>query len=202
MSQLILTLDSSGQPHRWSTWEDAVTYDAKGLIQWSLGEIAYTAHGGKSRLTGEQSIITVPSIIAVRNKTSVKYRSTVLTNPNLFRRDLNVCAYCGKWFRDGQLTRDHIHPTSKGGQDTWMNTVTACKPCNNYKGNSLLKDLDDMELLYVPYVPDKFEALILRNRHIKADQMDFIKDFLPKHSRALLLDKFDPTNPLGLLNVN
>ena len=40
------------------------------------------------------------------------------------------------------------------------------------------------ELLYVPYVPDKAEGLILQNRNILADQMSFLSDFLPKHSRV------------------
>ena len=30
---------------------------------------------------------------------------------------------------------------------------------------------------------DKAEGLILQNRSILADQMDFLRDFLPKHSR-------------------
>ena len=32
-----------------------------------------------------------------------------------------------------------------------------------------------MELLYAPYVPNKAEFLILSNRNILADQMDFLK---------------------------
>ena len=52
-----------------------------------------------------------------------------------------------------------------------------------------------MELLYVPYVPDKAEALILQNRNILADQMQFLKDFLPKHSRVKqLLDSKENFN--------
>jgi hypothetical protein len=41
-----------------------------------------------------------------------------------------------------------------------------------------------LELLYVPYIPDKAEALILQNRNILSDQMQFLSDFLPKHSRV------------------
>jgi hypothetical protein len=183
----ILVLDSHGQPNNWVNWQTAVLYQAKNMVQWSLGEIAVVAHGGKSRMTGEQSIITVPSIIAVKNKAYSKYRQLPLTNSYLFKRDLQICAYCGKWFRLAQLTRDHIKPTSKGGANTWMNCVTACKPCNNYKGDQSLSSID-MNLMYVPYVPDMFEGLILKGRNIRGDQMDFIKNFLPKHSRAHKLD--------------
>ena len=33
------------------------------------------------------------------------------------------------------LTIDHIIPTSKGGKTSFENCITACKPCNNEKGN-------------------------------------------------------------------
>lgn len=181
---LILTLDQNGQPTRWSTWQTAVCYQAKDLITWSMGEVAIVAHGGKSRITGEQSIVTLPSIIAVKNSSQPKYRTPALTNKNLFRRDLNMCAYCGRIFIDSKLTRDHIVPVSRGGKDIWSNVATACKPCNNYKDDFLLEELDDMKLLYVPYTPDRCESLILRNRNIRYDQMEFLTQFLPAHSRA------------------
>jgi len=42
-----------------------------------------------------------------------------------------------------------------------------------------------LELLYAPYIPDRAEALILSNRRILADQMEFLVAHLPKHSRVL-----------------
>ena len=41
-----------------------------------------------------------------------------------------------------------------------------------------------MTLLYTPYVPNKAEYLILSNRHILADQMDFLVQHVPKQSRV------------------
>jgi 5-methylcytosine-specific restriction endonuclease McrA len=116
-------------------------------------------------------------------------RTPVLNNQNLFRRDCNVCAYCGRTHRYEKLSRDHIHPKKLGGKDTWMNCVTSCKSCNNEKD---FKTLDQLgwELVYVPYVPDRAEELVLRNRTILADQMEFLKSFIPAHSRVhkLLLE--------------
>ena len=37
-----------------------------------------------------------------------------------------------------QLTLDHVVPISRGGETTWENVVTACKKCNNKKGNQML----------------------------------------------------------------
>lgn len=179
----VLTLDQYGQPNGWANWQTAVCYKAKDMIMWSLGTIQVVAHGGKSRMTGEMSYVEVPSIIAIRNTHNKKYRTPPLTNSNLFRRDNNICCYCGHTFHESLLTREHIHPESKGGKDTWMNCITSCKPCNNHKADRLLKDTG-LELLYIPYVPDRNEMLILKNKMINQEQHEFISSFLPSHSRA------------------
>lgn len=183
---LILTLDSGGTPHRWSTWQDAICYQTKGQVAWSTGEVEFVFHGGRSRMTGEISVVKVPSIIAIKNKHHQKHRTPMLTNKNLFRRDLFMCAYCGKVHQDQKLTRDHVVPVSRGGADTWMNCVTACWDCNNAKDSYTLEELK-WELLYVPYVPSRVENLILQNRRILQDQMEFLKAYVPEKSRALQL---------------
>ena len=57
-----------------------------------------------------------------------------LTNSMLFARDRQLCAYCGKRFLVRDLSRDHVVPVSRGGRDSWTNTVTACRSCNTRKG--------------------------------------------------------------------
>lgn len=188
MSSMILTLDRNGQPMHWASWQEICIFEAKGLIKWTLGAVSYIAHGGKNRFTGEQSVITIPSIVSVDSSFKQKYRTPPLNNRNLFRRDLHTCAYCGHTYDDSKLTRDHIIPTAKGGENTWMNCITACKPCNNYKGDRLLQDID-MELLFAPYTPDRNENLILKNRSIREDQFEYLKNFIPAHSRAHSLVK-------------
>ena len=187
MNPLVLTLNEQGVPHHWATWQDAVTYKAKGLVVWEMGDYDWTKYGGTSRLTGEPSSISFSSIIAVRGTHRPKRDLPVLSNPNLFGRDLHTCAYCGKEFHYDQLTNDHIIPRSRGGTHSWMNCVTACKRCNNHKDDNLLEECN-MSLLYVPYVPSREEALILRNRNILADQMEFLRGALPAHSRLLKLN--------------
>jgi 5-methylcytosine-specific restriction endonuclease McrA len=41
------------------------------------------------------------------------------------------CGYCGK----DATTIDHILPRSRGGRNTWKNTVAACTVCNQRKGD-------------------------------------------------------------------
>ena len=43
-----------------------------------------------------------------------------------------------------------------------------------------------MELLYAPYIPNKAEYLILTNRRILSDQMEFLKQHVAAHSRLVL----------------
>ena len=183
MGNLILALNSGGQPHNWMNWQDAVTLKCKGLVAWEFGDEEFMFHGGTSRVSGVRSKVEVGSIIAIKSKFYYQDRVPTMSNRNLFRRDLNLCGYCGKKFKETQLTKDHIRPVSKGGLNTWTNCITACTRCNSYKGNYTLEQRD-MQLLFVPYTPDKAEGLILQNRGILFDQMSFLLGFIPKHSRV------------------
>ena len=48
---------------------------------------------------------------------------------------MNRCHYCGA---KAELTMDHVHPLSKGGEHSPENIVGACGPCNFSKGNQTL----------------------------------------------------------------
>ena len=186
-NSLVLMLDSYWQPHDWVTVEEAITYEAKELVQQHVGQDIFILHGGVSAKTGEQTQIKTSTIIAIKGASKQTVRKApMLSNRVLFRRDRHVCAYCGDVHTEGSLTRDHVIPVSKGGKDTWTNCVTACYPCNNRKGDRLLKDTGQ-ELLYVPYTPCHFESMLLRNRRILADQMEFLMNGIKnKDSRVFL----------------
>ena len=183
----VLALDVSGVPRQWISYDDAITYHAKNSVAWALGEVIAKYRGGIQN-NGEMSYIETTSIIAVKGRgfNPYKHGTVALSNKTLFGRDRNVCAYCGNHFPNyHHLSRDHIVPKSKGGENTWMNTVTACRDCNGRKGDRLLKDCR-MELLYLPYVPNHYEHMILQHRTILADQMEYLKAGVPKHSRILI----------------
>ncbi|MCP4047036.1 MAG: HNH endonuclease, partial [Gammaproteobacteria bacterium] len=165
-SHLILRLDVTGQPLRWIPWQLAVVLASKSMIAWSAGDTSFTFYGGTNRISGTRSSINVSSIIAVRGYSRKhKFDNLVppLSNQELFRRDSNLCMYCGHTFPDHQLTRDHVRPLSLGGTDSWKNVVTACKPCNNTKG-AQTPEMAGMCLVAVPYVPNRAEYLVLSNR--------------------------------------
>ncbi len=182
---LILTLDMHGVPHRWVNWQHAVFYYARNLVAWDAGDISFTFHGGTSRVTGLRSAIVANSIIAIKGRAlSAKSFTRIppLNNRELFHRDRHICAYCGTGYSAQRLTRDHIVPLSQLGRDTWMNVVTACRPCNQRKSGRTPEQAG-MELLYAPYIPNKAEYLILCNRNILADQMDFLSRHVSVRSR-------------------
>jgi len=183
---LVLQLDVSGNPQQWITYEDSAYHYAKENVAWAMGEVEFDLRGGTCAKTGEQSILTINTIIAIKGHPNAKamkhYNRVPLTNKTLFRRDQNLCAYCGNTFSASHLTRDHVHPVSRGGLNKWTNVVTACASCNKAKDNRLLQETS-MELLYVPYVPNRAEWLLLQNRKVLADQMEFLMKRVPKASR-------------------
>lgn len=65
---------------------------------------------------------------------------TKKTRFEVFKRDLFKCQYCGAEAPDVVLNVDHIHPVSKGGDNSITNLVTACFGCNSGKSDVQLDD--------------------------------------------------------------
>ncbi|MFI6229955.1 HNH endonuclease [Micromonospora echinospora] len=66
----------------------------------------------------------------------------------VLRRDGYRCAYCPST----ATTVDHILPRSRGGRNSWKNTIGACYTCNQRKGD-LTPAEAGMELRFQPSVP-------------------------------------------------
>lgn len=181
----ILSLNKSGEALGWITFQDCAYYKARNKILWSMGEYEIVLRGGINAITGKQSKLIVETIVALNSdKSPSKFRKVgpSLTNKTLFARDRHLCAYCGETFLANLLTRDHVVPTSKGGRDIWQNVVTACKSCNSRKGDKS-PEQSGMTLLYVPYMPNFNEHLILQNRKILQDQQEFLMAGISRNSR-------------------
>lgn len=183
---LVLAVNAGGEPVSWISYERSAYYYAKERVLWSLGKHRIVLHGGTNSKTGLQSILEMDTIIAIDNNISpYKFKKSTnpsLTNKTLFERDRHLCAYCGHVYGWKALTRDHIIPSCKGGKDTWENVVTACTQCNNWKGEKTLSEAE-LQLLYVPYTPSYHEHLILQNRKILENQMDYLMKGVSKNSR-------------------
>lgn len=175
----VLKCDVGGLPVRWISWQRAVYFYARGRVRWEAGDNFFEVTGGRGAL-GEISVQRVASIVAIADKSRRFSAVPRLTNRGLFERDKGLCLYCGQHFAPKDLTRDHVIPTSKGGEDTWKNCVTACRECNQDKDDRTPENAN-MKLLALPFSPNLAEHLILSNRKILADQMDFLQAFSKKH---------------------
>ncbi len=178
----ILKLDIAGRPITWITREEGALHYCRDQVAWEAGVDIVRLSGGVSRLTGRRSVLCMSTIIATRGKHRVVDLINdvpALTNKRLFKRDNHMCMYCGDKLWDCELTRDHVVPVSRGGADTWENVVTACRECNHRKADKSLKEIEakGMRLLAVPYAPNRAEGLILANREILRDQMEFLSQF-------------------------
>ena len=181
----VLSLDATGRILDWISWQEATCLYVRGVVAWTLGEPCLVVHGGHNRLLDSQSRLELHPIVASTGQCRGRAvdPAPALTNTALFARDRHLCLYCGTHYSRGELTRDHVLPVSRGGRDEWENVVCACLHCNVRKGSRTPQQAD-MPLLAVPFRPSWVEHLILSNRNILADQMQFLVGHLPKHRRA------------------
>lgn len=82
----------------------------------------------------------------------------------MLSRDCYTCAYCGEWGN----TVDHILPRSRGGKDTWRNTITSCQKCNNKKDDCTPEEAN-MPLLFEPKPLMRSETMMLEMAAIGVD---------------------------------
>ena len=88
-------------------------------------------------------------------KTSFIYaRTPAWSKRGVLRRDRHSCAYCG----GVADTVDHLLPQSRGGANTWLNTVAACTRCYNHKANRTPGEAS-MQLSWRPWVPSWRESM-------------------------------------------
>jgi len=102
-----------------------------------------------------------------------------VTNTFLFARDQYTCQYCRRHrsalgYRES-LTRDHVVPISRGGDNGWLNVVTACSRCNLRKGDRLPAECG-MRPVHAPTEPNDVE-LIWAVRRVTAVQARYIRMF-------------------------
>lgn len=173
MNSKVLRLNKAGTPIAWLSWQETATLMVKEQVIWSIGDTVVRVRGGYNK-DGVRSELSLPSIIACDGKVGNQQFTPALSNSLLFARDKQICMYCGVDFPTAELSRDHVIPTSRGGKDIWTNCVTACRRCNNRKGN-LTPEQANMQLLAVPFAPNRYEFFYLSNRDVLADQMEFLK---------------------------
>ena len=95
----------------------------------------------------------LPSVIKIRDYIRHNDMAVEISRKNILIRDDHSCQYCGTKMTS-HLTVDHVLPRFRGGKDIWENLVTACKPCNQKKGNRT-PDEANMPLDHQPKRPNR-----------------------------------------------
>lgn len=115
----------------------------------------------------------LPAVIVLSRYVKFHFKIMTVRREDIMLRDKNQCQYCGKSLPKNKLTLDHIYPKSRGGQNTWLNLVAACKKCNQKKGDRTPKEAN-MKLIAKPKKP---KIGILRS--IREEQIsDLWKNYL------------------------
>ena len=118
----------------------------------------------------------LPSVIVLARY--VKFRFTVMScnRANILQRDQYQCQYCSKICESANLTLDHVYPKSRGGDNGWENLVTACKKCNQKKGNKTLSE-SGMRLIRKPFKPKVNILRSLTENQISPSWKNYLWDF-------------------------
>jgi len=135
-------------------WKDAVcaAYTNKVIVEESYDEVVHST----------SMEMKVPAVIRLRKYVRVVYERVSFvsyTKRNVHLRDGYVCQYCSTRCPGDAATIDHVVPESKGGGDSWENTVTCCKPCNYTKDNLTLAQ-SGLTLVKVPTRPKGFREIV------------------------------------------
>jgi 5-methylcytosine-specific restriction endonuclease McrA len=97
--------------------------------------------GGKLSLWNDEivrtptSTLKLPATIRLLSRVSVKWHPPKFRKSAVFSRDGWQCQYCRGDLSRSNMTIDHVHPRSRGGETSWKNCVASCKHCNRKKAN-------------------------------------------------------------------
>ncbi|GAB3983966.1 HNH endonuclease [Plantactinospora veratri] len=79
-------------------------------------------------------VYPVPTVVRLVRYVVTRWRFSsgpAWSRPGVLARDGRRCGYCG----GPASTVDHILPRSRGGRNTWTNTVACCDGCNQRKAD-------------------------------------------------------------------
>ncbi|GGO81105.1 HNH endonuclease [Wenjunlia tyrosinilytica] len=109
------------------------------------------------RVRAQDVELAVPQVIRLCRYVRVPFRQRAAwSRRGVLVRDRHRCAYCGR----RATTVDHLVPRSRGGADSWLNTVAACAADNQRKADRTPEQAG-MRLLTQPFEPTPADALVL-----------------------------------------
>lgn len=129
-------------------WQPLHRVRLKHAIRMLWRQVAEVHEFEPDRMIG---IWPVPKVVKLVSYVVTKWRHSrgpTWSRPAVLARDGRRCGYCGKH----ATTIDHILPRSRGGGNTWLNTVAACETCNGRKSDRTPPEAG-MKLRVTPFAP-------------------------------------------------
>ncbi|MFF0295109.1 HNH endonuclease [Kitasatospora sp. NPDC004615] len=118
--------------------------------------------------------VPVPRVIRLTRYVRVPFRQQApWSRRGVLARDQHRCAYCGR----RATTVDHLVPRSRGGADSWLNTVAACAEDNQHKADRTPEQAG-MRLLRRPFEPTP-EATLMLALGLRAGELGELAAWLP-----------------------
>lgn len=140
-----LLLNSTYEPMKIISWQ-------KALILWFQDKVEIIEYH-QVFVHSIRTSFQIPAVLRLKHYVKPQRTSAVrFCRENVYIRDNYTCQYCGDRQPLKELTLDHVIPASKQGPKNWTNVVTACRPCNQRKGNRTPKTAN-MPLLTEPVAP-------------------------------------------------
>lgn len=155
MSTRILVLDQGYQPLNIVGLRKAIGYILKGKVE-VLEEY-------DDEIRTMTVTLKVPAVVRLLKAISGRARrqGVKFSRMNVMARDNHTCQYCGEKRVVSALTFDHVVPKGQGGETSWENIVTACRPCNLRKGNRTPEEAG-MGLRRKPQKPRSMPEIMFR----------------------------------------
>jgi 5-methylcytosine-specific restriction endonuclease McrA len=128
----------------------------KHAVRMLVRQVAEVHEAVPDRLIG---VYPVPRVVRLVRYIVTRWRfgaGPAWSRAGVLVRDGHRCAYCGAT----ASTVDHVLPRSRGGRNTWVNTVAACGRCNQRKNDRTPAEAG-MVLRFKPTAPT-WAALVAR----------------------------------------
>lgn len=141
----VRVFNTDARLHDTVSWEDAVRLMFRGEVH------VMENHTPPVYVSSPNDLFEIPASLVLRKYAHRPQRPidpAKATREGVLKRDKHTCAYCAM----KATTWDHVLPKSRGGSDSWINTVAACAPCNHGKADRTPQEAG-MKLLWEPYIP-------------------------------------------------
>jgi 5-methylcytosine-specific restriction endonuclease McrA len=168
-SMMTLKLDSSFRPLD-------VIDSVEALVLCIVGK-AKAIENYTKKINSVRKSFELPAVIVLNKYIKFRFSYMACNRANILWRDDYRCQYCSNTFKIEKLTLDHVVPKSRGGDNSWKNLVTACKKCNQRKGNKTPSEAG-MHPIRSPYEPKMNILKSINKEQISPKWKNYLWDFV------------------------